>query len=361
MRLRVIGVLVAVVASAYVTSVAMAGEVPGYVRWTCNGAQVCPQDWVTSPVLIDWTVDPLASGNCPDVTIKDDPGRTVTCEVSRDAIVKVPITIKLDQKAPTVSVTPDRPPDHDGWYTRPVGFSVTATDETSGVKGCDPLAYAGPDAGTATITATCRDLAGNVGSRGYQLSYDATPPDPNAATISTGDRLVRLSWPAGPTASVTRTPGINGKAGSVIYAGAGSGFTDRKVRNREKYRYVLTLTDQAGNTSSREITAKPNRKLLGPEHRATLNAPPLLTWTPVRDARYYNVQLFRNGRKILSAWPAPASLQLKRKWHFHGKRYRLKPAKYHWHVWPGDGRRSANRYGDQIGGGRSFTIVAARP
>jgi hypothetical protein len=31
----------------------------------------------------------------------------------------------------------------------------------------------------------------------------------------------------------------------------------------------------------------------------TLGDPPLLRWTPIRGARYYNVQLFRKGRKIL--------------------------------------------------------------
>jgi hypothetical protein len=34
--------------------------------------------------------------------------------------------------------------------------------------------------------------------------------------------------------------------------------------------------------------------------------PPRLEWTPVRGARYNNLQLWRNGRKILSTWPAQA-------------------------------------------------------
>lgn len=359
MTLRLLfAVFVVLVASVYATGAAAAGEVPGYVRWTCNGAEECPTNWVTSPVSIDWTVDPSASGNCPDVTIQDDPGKTVTCVVSKAAIVTVPLTIKLDQKPPTVGVAPDRPPDHAGWYTRPVTFAVAATDETSGLDKCDPLAYAGPDAGNATITASCRDRAGNVGSRAYQLSYDATPPDTSGATIGSGDRVVRLAWPAGPTASVTRTPGVGGAAGSVIYHGAGTGFADRNVRNRRQYRYILTLTDQAGNAASRELSAKPRRKLLTPERDATLAAPPLLTWTPVRGARYYNVQLFRNGRKVLSAWPTRAALQLKPKWRFHGRRFRLRPAEYRWHVWPGEGRLAARRYGERIGA-RSFTVMPA--
>jgi hypothetical protein len=127
------------------------------------------------------------------------------------------------------------------------------------------------------------------------------------------------------------------------------------VRNKRRYRYVLTLTDQAGNRASRELSAVPKRELLSPQRRAIVSAPPLLRWTPVRGARYYNVQLFRGSRKLLSAWPRRASLQLQWKWRFRGKRYRLKPATYRWYVWPGKGARSARRYGERIGA-RSFVL-----
>jgi hypothetical protein len=77
--------------------------------------------------------------------------------------------------------------------------------------------------------------------------------------------------------------------------------------------------------------------------------PPLLRWTPVRRARYYNVQLFRGGRKVLSVWPARPLYQLKKSWSFRGKRQRLVPGHYHWIVWPGFGPRSKTNYGKQIG------------
>jgi hypothetical protein len=65
----------------------------------------------------------------------------------------------------------------------------------------------------------------------------------------------------------------------------------------------------------------------------------------VRRARYYNVQLFRGGRKILSAWPTRAIYQLKRHWTFRGRRYRLSPGIYRWYVWPGYGARAEHRFG----------------
>jgi hypothetical protein len=167
--------------------------------------------------------------------------------------------------------------------------------------------------------------------------------------------VVRLSWPAGATASLVRMPGSGGAASAVVYAGPGSGFIDRDVRNDRRYHYVLTLTDAAGNAASRELAATPDRALLAPARRAAVTAPPLLRWTPVRGARYYNVQLLRGGRKILSAWPRRAELQLKPSWRFRGKRYRLKPGRYRWFVWPGFGRRAEKRFGALLGSS-SFVV-----
>ena len=39
-----------------------------------------------------------------------------------------------------------------------------------------------------------------------------------------------------------------------------------------------------------------------------------LRWRRVPGARYYNVQLYRGGRKVLSAWPLAASFHLGRAW-----------------------------------------------
>jgi hypothetical protein len=352
-------VLVGVVIACGLAPAAAEAQSPD-VSVRCNSSSQCEGVWFRGPVFLDWTVRNATAWtqDCVDDTISDDtPGLSKLCTAwNGTQELRVPLTIKIDKTPPVVSVAADRAPDHAGWYTQPVTFSLSATDQTSGVAGCDPLGYAGPDVADATVTGICRDRAGNVGSHGYKLSYDATPPDVGAATTATGDRVVRLAWPAGPRASVTRTPGIDGRAGSVVYEGRGSGFTDRKVRNRRRYRYVLTLTDQAGNTATRELAVRPQRALITPARRATVSGPPLLTWTPVRNARYYNVQLFRDGRKILSKWPKQARLQLKAKWRYRGQRYRLKPGVYKWYVWPGKGPREARKYGRRIGR-RSFTVV----
>jgi hypothetical protein len=132
---------------------------------------------------------------------------------------------------------------------------------------------------------------------------------------------------------------------------------DTSVRNRVRYEYRITATDEAGNVSVRKVFVTPGPRLLGPANGKRLVAPPLLRWTPVRHATYYNVQLYRGG-KILSIWPTRARLKLTRSWRFGGHLHRLKPGRYRWYVWPGYGPRSAARYGQMIGKG---TFVIASP
>ena len=83
---------------------------------------------------------------------------------------------------------------------------------------------------------------------------------------------------------------------------------------------------------------------------------PVLSWTKVAKAAYYNVQVFRNGRKVLTAWQTEPSFQLQRSWRFAGTTHRLTPSTYRWYVWPGFGPRSANRYGKLVGTHR-FTVL----
>jgi hypothetical protein len=118
----------------------------------------------------------------------------------------------------------------------------------------------------------------------------------------------------------------------------------------------VAVVDQAGNRSESQVRAVPTAsKLLSPPRGARVRTPPLLTWKPARRARYYNVQLHRNG-KVLTAWPRKTQLQLHSRWRFHGKRFRLAPGRYRWYVWPGFGRRSAQRYGRLLGSS-TFRVV----
>jgi len=55
----------------------------------------------------------------------------------------------------------------------------------------------------------------------------------------------------------------------------------------------------------------PDGSSLRPFIDTEVSVPPRLSWAKVRKARYYNLQLFKGRKKILSTWPKRASLKLK--------------------------------------------------
>jgi hypothetical protein len=89
-----------------------------------------------------------------------------------------------------------------------------------------------------------------------------------------------------------------------------------------------------------------------PRAGAVVTAPPLLNWRGVPGALLYNVQLWRDGRKILSRFPTLSRFQLGAHWRYRGVWYRLRPATYRWLVWPWLG----NRYG-RLRANRTFVFV----
>jgi hypothetical protein len=123
----------------------------------------------------------------------------------------------------------------------------------------------------------------------------------------------------------------------------------RQARRGSDRRPASRRPQRRRRRRSRRALASPDRGQL--EITASLvrpGRPPLLRWTPVRGARYYNLQLWRRGRKILSVWPA----RPKGRWKVGGGSWRLEPGRYRWFVWPGFGPRSKADYGRRLGPGR---------
>jgi hypothetical protein len=319
--------------------------------------------WYRSSVTVDWDVSgETSSSGCDTVTlVVDTPGtlRTCTAENNGDATSKS-VTIKLDRTAPAASAVPDRLPDASGWYNRPLTVTSSGTDATSGIAGCSSSPYGGPDTPAAIVAGSCQDAAGNATPTTFAFKYDGTAPSLTGLRSKPGKRSVDLFWKlAGDPqiVEVVRTPGRNGAASSVVFRGLGLTFNDRNLRIGRTYRYQVTAFDAARNSSAQTKTIVATGALLAPApgQRIVPNAPPRLTWTPVRGASYYNLQIIRNG-KILSVWPSRASYQLRRTWVYHGRRFRLRAGVYHWYVWPGFGRISAARYGRLLG---SSTFVVS--
>ena len=286
-----------------------------------------------------------------------------TCtDAAGNTSAATPFALQYDATGPAITeAVPARKPDRAGWYSRPVAWSFKATDGLSGLDQCPPVQVGANLAASATalFSGSCSDRAGNVASRVFSLPYDATAPSVPHVATKPRDHAVRLNVGAPPDTAllrISRFPGLKGARRSTLYEGQPADhLTDGRVGNHRRYRYVVTAVDAAGNASRRTVGVTPGPRLLTPMWGAGVAAPPLLGWTRVRRATYYNVQLFRGHRKLLSAWPSSTSFQLRASWRFAGHTRRLSPGRYRWYVWPGYGKRSTRRFGELIGS-RSFVV-----
>jgi hypothetical protein len=261
------------------------------------------------------------------------------------------LPLAYDATPPAVSASADRAPDANGWYNHALSVTFSGTDATSGVASCTQETYSGPDNGSASVSGTCRDRAGNQsGSSSFPFAYDANPPTVSKLSSAAGNRLIDLTWAASADTQLVHVTRTRGAETTIVYNGKATRFRDSRLQVGAKYHYTVTASDAAGNSASKTVTVVATGALLSPVPGARMGSAPLLRWTSVKGARYYNVQLLRGGRTILSAWPTTAHFKVSRSWVFKGHHYRLHRGVYRWYVWPGFGRFSASKYGRLLGG-----------
>jgi hypothetical protein len=184
MRVRLAAVGLLVVAALLLPAAARADGITA----TCTAGGVttgCSSAWYTTDVTVAFIL-PAGSSNpqgCGNQTVNSDTsGTTFTCTVavSGTQCCRLDVTIKRDATAPTAGgIAADRGPDANGWYNHPVTVTVTGSDAApgSGLASCTTVSYAGPNSGSATVSGTCRDNAGNVSApQSLGLKYDGTPP-----------------------------------------------------------------------------------------------------------------------------------------------------------------------------------------
>jgi hypothetical protein len=324
--------------------------------------------WYVGDVIINWSISPppyLVQSGCAATAITTDTvGRKLDCQASSGPdTASSSVTIRMDKTPPTVAAAPDRAPDAGGFYNHTLRLSWNASDPTSGIASCTPPStYSGPDGTRITLTGTCRDRAGNTSAPvSFVFDYDATPPVVSKVTASIGRKTATVAWrvAGATTVSLIRASAAAPTRQRLVYTGTAAKFTDRGLTTGRHYRYFVRAVDEAGNVATGSVDVTPGaaskERLLAPRANAKLSRPPLLRWRKVAKARYYNVQVFRHGKKILSAWPSKPRYQLRRSWRYRGHRYRLTGGTYRWYLWAGYGARAAHRYGGLLGQ-RSFTM-----
>jgi hypothetical protein len=350
------GLLAVALVLALATCAALApaaSATPPTVTYTLSGA-AGDDGWYLGPVRINWTVSSDAtSASCGqiDTVSADTTGTTRSCTAANGdgSTTTTTKVLKIDQTAPVnLAAAPARPPDAPPFYTSPVAVTWSATDATSGVASCTTTTYAGPDNGAAAPQGTCRDRAGNTTAPlALTFAYDATAPAlTSVAAAARPDRTVALSWGSdadAQTVSVTRQPGAATLLDRAPAAGTHA-LTDGPLAAGTTYTYTITLRDAAGNaTTATPQATTPAAVAASAANRAS--SARTLRWKRRPGATYYNLQLFRNGRKLLSAWPTSNHYTLKTRWRYRGRTHKLQPGRYRWYVWPGYGSRSAHRYG----------------
>jgi hypothetical protein len=190
------------------------------------------------------------------------------------------------------------------------------------------------------------------------LPPDTTPPGTvERLKRRVSYKLLRLAWslPTDPDfdhVKVMRSRKAKGAASSVVYDGRGTGYTDKRFQNGTYYRYVIVAYDRSGNGSHGVRVVVPPAVLLNsPRDGGVVKGPPLLLWSGVRRASYYNVQVYRGRIKVLSAWPSTPKLRMHSKWVYNGRTFKLRKGGYRWWVWPAFGPRSKAAYGQLLGTG----------
>jgi hypothetical protein len=256
-------------------------------------------------------------------------------------------------------------------------FEFRATDATRVTFACrldgaafspcsSPASYSRLAPGAHTFAVRATDAAGNSSAAagyGWSVQDKVGPATVSRVRRNVSYGLLKLAWrrPPDPDFDHVRVFVSKGQKGAkarrqtLVYSGKATHYTKKRFDNGTYYRFTVVGYDVAGNASRGVSVAVPPSVLLRPQLGVVVHGPPRLVWAGVRGASFYNVQLYRAGQKILSAWPNRPRLTLKRRWSYSGHSMRLKKGTYSWFVWPAFGSRATSRYGHLLGWSQ-FTV-----
>jgi hypothetical protein len=247
-------------------------------------------------------------------------------------------------------------------FTFQAGDGVTLTcslDRPAGPGTFDsctsPRTYTQLEDGGYLFTVRATNSIGNISQATFKWTVDTMPPAQVRQLRSTfGAGWVRLAW-RNPTDVDYRHVSIwRKKVGATSWKFMATrrdstSFRDGTVRNDTRYVYALRSVDRARNSSlPAKLEARASR-ILKPAFDSLHDSRPLIDWTYVRNAGYFNLQLWRDGRKILSVWPVRSADRLPANWRFNGRRYSLRSDRYRVYVWPSFGSKPHDYYGPLLG------------
>jgi hypothetical protein len=210
--------------------------------------------WYTAPFSVSYSATDTTSGlaGCSATDSYSGPDTSAgslsgSCTDNAGNSASASYNFNYDATAPTVAVSASRPADANGWYNHPVTFTAAGTDTTSGIDSCQAdVAYSGPDTGAGSVSRTCTDNAGNLGSDSLSFMYDATAPSVMTSLARPADHDGWYNAPVVIAATGTdATSGID-SCQSSSYSGPDSASASAS----------RSCTDLAGNTAPDSVAFK---------------------------------------------------------------------------------------------------------
>ena len=227
----------------------------------------------------------LATGSPPSDTVltNEGAGQSVlgTCyDLAGNSASATVSGISIDKTPPTVTATPSRLPDSNGWYNHAFTVSFSGTDSLSGIDTCDATkTYNDPDGTGLSVSGSCTDKAGNSASASFgPFKYDATAPTITISSPAPQDYILNQ-----PVASnylcADATSGVDPLHPCTGPVPSGSNFDTSSVLNNP-HQFTVTVTDIAGNPASSTVnynviySSSCGRSVLPPLQQVILPIPP---------------------------------------------------------------------------------------
>jgi hypothetical protein len=250
--------------------------------------------WYDQPVAFNVTATDVGGSavisQTPNFTYNGPDGsrETVTATATDAAgnVGTASYTFEYDATAPTISGSPDRAPNANGWYSADVTVGFTAGDATSGVAAVTQPVTLHQGAGQS-VTGTATDAAGNSSSAPVSgIDIDETAP---TTTVSLDRLAASTGWFNGSTGAPAFTLSAADQAGLsgvdhtyyAIDGGSPAVYTGPVAVPEGVHTITFWSVDKAGNIeghtdSAHQLTVKVDT--VAPTLSAAINAPAGTGW-----------------------------------------------------------------------------------
>ena len=200
-----------------------------------------------------------------------------------------------------------------GWYNHPVEVAFTGADGGSGSTSAHRRWRTGArtQPGEARRRVPGRRRSPERADDGRASVRRHAARQPNVKWVHRGTSI-SLAWTAGKDvvqANVVRAAGLKGKKPGVIYQANGRKLVDRQIRRAQGTGTRYRCTTRRGTPPQDGRAAGRLVGILAPAAGAVVKPPPVVEWSAVEEARFYNVQLWRGKVKLLTTWVRSPKLE----------------------------------------------------